>query len=282
MTLGYASNDDDIAKINTQDANPKNNKRKRSDQQGYEDIHIDSEDDSCSEGNEYYDTSEIEDDDDDDDEVSETNKDDEDEDEEGNDRWDMDSSKCHDYSDWLSNDMINDYTIIGVKNHFLYADILRHIRKHTIYWMQNSCNVEDRDVYKFERNLQPREPEVGIETAKRRYHKAVDRLLVPSIQNQDRWMSYKVRCEYLQAMREFLWTMRQHCERELFLQWAFGIEQLPDPVRPVSVVAMQKYFKALERCVRSVLDFREKLSPSGLLAGLERQTAWEVSVQPWR
>jgi hypothetical protein len=83
-------------------------------------------------------------------------------------------------------------------------------------------------------------------------------------------------------MREFLWTVKQHCERELFLQWEFEIEQPPDPVKPVRIVAMHMYFRALERCVRSVLDYKKKLSPSGLLAALERQKAWEVSVQPWR
>jgi hypothetical protein len=60
--------------------------------------------------------------------------------------------------------MINDYTIIGVKDQLLFADIIKYIRKHTIYWMR----FKKSDVYKYERDLQPREPEIGIETAKRR------------------------------------------------------------------------------------------------------------------
>jgi hypothetical protein len=222
--------------------------------------------------------------DDDDDHSKDITKDDDDEEEEEEEEegWDIDYSKSNDYSDWLNNTMINDYTIICVKSQLLYADILKHIRKHTIYWMQNSVDKEDRDVYKFERDLQPREPLVGIETAKRQYQQSVDMLLVPSIENRDEWISYTVRCEFLQAFREFLGAMKQHCERELFLQWAFEIEQLQDPVKPVSVVAMHKYFKALERRVRTVLGFKKKMRPSELGSALERQKAWEVSIQLWR
>lgn len=88
---------------------------------------------------------------------------------------------------------------------------------------------------------------------------------------------------FLQATREFLGTMKQHCERELFLQWCFEIEQLPDLVKPISVVAIPKYFKALERCVRSVLDFKKKLSPSALggCIGKPRRRG-KLSIQPWR
>lgn len=116
-----------------------------------------------------------EDDDNDDD-------DDEEEEEEEDDHWDLDYSKSNDYSDWPNNAMINDYTpsIICIKNQLLYADILNHIRKHTIHSMQNSVHKEDRDVYKFEHDLQPSEPDVGIETGKKRYREAVDMLLVPS------------------------------------------------------------------------------------------------------
>lgn len=220
--------------------------------------------------------------DDDDDHSKDITKDDDDEEEEEEDRWDLDYSKSNDYSNWLNNTMINDYTIICVKSQLLYADILKHIRKHTIYWMQNSVDKENRDVYKFERDLQPREPLVGIETAQRQYQQSVDMLLVPSIENRDEWISYTVRCEFLQAFREFLGAMKQHCERELFLQWAFEIEQLQDPVKPVSVVAMHKYFKALERRVRTVLGFKKKMRPSELGSALERQKAWEVSIQLWR
>ncbi|KAL3706994.1 hypothetical protein TMatcc_008007 [Talaromyces marneffei ATCC 18224] len=211
VTLGHPSNEGDIVKTITKDPNEKDNKRKYPEENIPEDINLDSAVDSLSESSKYYHTSELEDDDDDNTKEQE---------EEEDDRWDMDFSKSNAYSDWINNDMLNDYTITGVKNQLLFADILKHIRKNTVFWMLDA----KANVYKYECALQPREPEIGIETAKRRYRKAVDTLLVPSINNRDQWISYKIRCKFLQAMGEFLWTMKHHCERELFLQQTFKIE----------------------------------------------------------
>lgn len=211
VTLGYASNDDGTFQTTgTKDRGKKDNKRKYSDEKMNGDINLFSEDDSLSESSTYYHTSEVEDDDDEGDDSNGDNGDQEEKEEEEDDHWDLDYSKWMDYSDWFNNDMIDDYTIIGVKDQLLYADILKHIRKHTIYWMQGTTSTSTSPIYNYAN------PEVGIETAKRRYRKAVDDLLVPSITNRDRWVSYKVRCKFLQAMREFLWTTKQHCERELF------------------------------------------------------------------
>jgi hypothetical protein len=52
--------------------------------------------------------------------------------------------------------MIDDYTIIGVKDQLLYADILRHIRKHTIYWLQG------HDVYKYESDYNHANPKSAL------------------------------------------------------------------------------------------------------------------------